>query len=954
MPKQVKIQSLQPDEGGPAFGLVSDPADAMKMQIFCHGHSEILAADFVVGKCNHRAVCGFDNALLGGLQFRVLAPGHVVTPRAEGGHSYEIIGSAPVDFILTSADETLPRVDLIVAKLETVDAADELRPFVRLLTQQELDNAVAPYPPVQYTTPTEIHLRAVVLLKTGEPSATPVAPDVASDEEPLYQVTLLPGSTWIDRVKDLRHLVASNCELQDRIEQLRTKPPVIPSRWPADVIDLQPDSPGFKRFGKTDQDCWDKLALELDIDPAPTAGGAALRPEILRPDVPPYNAASGKLGSGGVSAADAALIDGGGDVPLVKIPYPRQVAFSTGVFPIEPAAFVDQTLNPRLLNFDVDAPTKAVVHVTDFSLGVVEVVQTDGGGEWSDLHALSPISLSSATHGVALAAEDLVSGSPRAAAEDGRYTHLFGGAGLGNTSWERFDTVSKTYAARAFSGDVPVYPIVFALAVGGGKALIQTLNGAAPYSSPQRHWFLVDLATGVSTEKTVAPGGADDPAELEDVWAIGTLLQANVVFLVLTQSEAPYLRYAIYHVDTDEFEYFTPSGLGPTLPSVGSTDIQCCLYKEGEAVLLQIGYTGRTTWTFNYQTRGFSKLNLLTNPTSTAIAFQMANVNGRPQAIMQDLAGTPAVWELTPSINAPAWRQIQTGLPVRFNPLLTSMLSNGLPQGSGYLFGGYELPTAAATKDAYGFAAGGIVQSLCGDSPGITLGDGTKSATIRVSNFQLPASFQVARMAITLKGQDLQGRVKVVESFDDGEHWQEIPVNQNVVILSSNASPNRQLMITLTGTDNVKPCLSQSTETFEKTGGVGLGMLYLVYDCPPATTYLYMDNRGKITSEDAAVETTKGKAILHRVIKDGDNTPNVFDFLNKPWFGKKYEGGPKSGGVDPVFANDLAVLPSNIEAWKVAADGTVHLLADSTIVFNGDNTVTGLANGESYRVHLAG
>ena len=234
----------------------------------------------------------------------------------------------------------------------------------------------------------------------------------------------------------------------------------------------------------------------------------------------------------------------------------------------------------------------------------------------------------------------------------------------------------------------------------------------------------------------------------------------------------------------------------------------------------------------------------------------------------------------------------------------------------------------------------------------LTLGPGTKSATFRVANFQLP--WQVAQMLITLRGANLQGRVKIVESFDNGAHFQEIPVNTKTAIANSNSNPNRQLLITLSGSDAVKPILAQTHETFEQTGGVGLGMVYLIYDCPPGNTYLYMNDKGQISSEGAANQTTKVKALLLRATKNGSDPPTTFDFINKPRIERKYEGGPKSGGVDPTFANDFSVLPDFIACWKVDSDGDVHLLADCTVVFNGNNTVTGLANGESYRVHLAG
>jgi hypothetical protein len=923
MPKEVKVQAIQPDPpDGPVFGQVSNPADFMKSQIFAHQHTEINARDFVVGKCATRAVAGFNYSLPGGMQFRVAVPGQVIDV---DGKSYEIIGNAPVDMTLELADDTDPRVDLIVVALETVDTADELRPFVRLRTQQELDDNAAPYPPQQFNQPTEIHYRAVVQIKAGTPGTPPVAADLSSNEEPLYAVLIPANAEGISRVTDLRNLVASNCELQDRIDNLRkiiqTIPPV-KHRHDADEVDIDPNSPGAA-LGATAQDAFDKLALRTD--PKPTTTSVALRPEILRPDVAPYAAGSGKLGSSG------AVVSG---TPVARIPYPRQIVFSTGIFDVAPNAFVDQSLHPRVVNTDPDASDTAIEHTETLTLGNVIVTNTDGGGDWT----LKAAQLSGPVVG------------HKSAARDGRYIEVFGING--GTGWATYDSQADTLTPRTFSGNIPTHPIIFAAPCGDGRILIATT------ASGVVSWYVVNPTGG---NNCTAVAFVQGPGSLTPAYIFGDLIDTGVIFLYLaiTGVTSPYW---VFHTDTNTLEQLLRVSGAVSFEQPLNFDL--CLYKRGQAMLFQSGpaFTHFTA-VFDFATRSITDLKII-QPVSRATGREyfygprLANCNGRPQLFGDEVTKSTlgGTWELTPG-TTPAWRRIDGALPLRYLPGVASLLSDGLPQGRGFMFGGQPFGSGGIRSgfdtvdiflDVWAFSAGGIVQQACG----LTLGEGTRSATLRLPDFQIP--WTVERMLITLKGTNLQGRVRVLESFDNGAHLQEIQINENTVILNSNANPNRQLFLVLTGTANIKPCIAETHETFEKSGGGGLGMVYLIYDCPPGTTYLYMDDKGKITSEGAAVQTTKQKAILHRLTKNGGADPTLFDFLNKTWFGQKYEGGPKSGGVDPTFANDLAVLPSSIQSWKVAADGTVHLLADCTVNFNGNNTVTGLANGESYRVCLAG
>ncbi|MGA9774019.1 MAG: hypothetical protein WBV94_33620 [Blastocatellia bacterium] len=952
MPKQVIVEAIQPDEDGPVFGKVSDPADFMKSQIFAHHHAEINARDFFIGKCATRAVVGFVLSLPGGMQLRVLAPGQVVDV---DGKSYELIDSS-VDLTLEGADTELSRIDIVVAVLEEVETADELRPFQRLRTQDELDDAVAAYPPQQFNQPTEKHTRATIVVKTGEAAPQPVVPTTDADETPLYALRILPSATQIDgaSVVDLRHLVASNCELQDLIEDLSDQldNPPAKHRHEADEVDVDGNSPAFK-LGATVQDALDTLALRTDETSPDTTGAAlALRPEILRPDVAAYNVASGKLGSSG--ALQSA-------VPVVRIPYPRQVEFSTGRFTLDPNAFLDKTLNPRLINSDPDAGDNTIEHVVDYSLGSIEIIQTTGGGAWTLQGVQLPDNRARSYAGQRMAA-------PR----DGRYIEVMGGAPLaGDSAWFTIDTLNGTITQKEFTGDIPNFYIRGVFPTGDGVNVIVAEQPGADggQNGTKLKWYKVNCDTGASTHITgTAPGWTeDDTLSGNTSGVIGDLIAPNIIFLLIKvdglAGSAGEGKAWIYHCDTGTFEQISPIGQNQVNgPLAGLQlnqilqDVDVCCYKSGQAVLVR--GIGTQTWIFDYPTRSWTRLqiaqpvgDLKTWSNDRLWGVTLANINGRVQLTSE----ASSLWELTPS-NVAGWQNIGLpsglgdGLTGRGFPGLIGMLVDGLPRGTGWLIGGRL--SNKPKQDIWKFAAGGIIETVFEGAPALTLGPGTKSATFRVANFQLP--WQVAQMLITLRGANLQGRVKIVESFDNGAHLQEIPVNATTEILNSNSNPNRQLLITLIGTDAVKPIIAQSHETFEQEGGVGLGMVYLIYDCPVGTTYLFMNDKGQITSEAGAKETTKSKALLLRATKNGSLAPTTFDFINKPRIERKYQGGPKSGGVDPSFANDFSVTPDFIQCWLVDADGIVHLLTDCTVVFNGNNTVTGLANGQSYRVHLAG
>jgi hypothetical protein len=248
-----------------------------------------------------------------------------------------------------------------------------------------------------------------------------------------------------------------------------------------------------------------------------------------------------------------------------------------------------------------------------------------------------------------------------------------------------------------------------------------------------------------------------------------------------------------------------------------------------------------------------------------------------------------------------------------------------------------------------------VIATVCDGLPAVTLAPGTRSATVRLPDYQVnfPEAKPVGRVLVTLRGSNIQGRVRVLESFDNGAHLAEVPLNNNSAVVDSLANPNRRLYLALTGTENVKPCVSMTHEVFEKAEGIGLSMVYLIFDCPEGTSYVFMDDAGRVTVEPAEAQSKVSKAILARVTRSGADAPATFDFINRPRIERKYEGNKGAGG-DPLVPFDFSVLPDFMQAWKIDADGNVKLLEDPAVVFNGNVTVLGLGADEGFRVHLAG
>lgn len=210
MSKKIYVVSVQPDPEGPVFGRVMDPTDFMTSQDFAHGHVEQITRDLLVAGAAGAQVAGFEAALTSGLSVEI-AKGDAVD---QNGICYETDepDDDPSLVTMTAAHVSLPRIDLIVATLAIdTPVGSEFNPFRRLRTQAELEAEVAPYPPTQYETPTELHSRAVISVKTGVPNASPAAPVAGAGEVGLWRVHVAAGQANLGGgdLTDVRPLMKS-------------------------------------------------------------------------------------------------------------------------------------------------------------------------------------------------------------------------------------------------------------------------------------------------------------------------------------------------------------------------------------------------------------------------------------------------------------------------------------------------------------------------------------------------------------------------------------------------------------------------------------------------------------------------------------------------------------------------------------------------------------------------
>ncbi len=357
--KQVSILGLEQD--GHNFGRASNPNDVMKAQGFLHGRIDTLLYDCIVAH-KYSQVAGFSYALGEGNAFSITIskPGTVYS---NNGKSFELLSDVTLD--IEAADEDLPRIDVVIAKLEeNVDAELELIPFVRLRTSDDFVNSVPMYAPQNIAAPTELHNRAVIQIKTGTPAAVPTVPTLNSNELPLYLINVPAGALQLHDtdIGDMRYLITTLNDAwnltQDNnlLLNLLTKRVEAVEHLASQPVDLSQVFGGIRSLG----DILTLLKNQVD----------ALRdiPEIKydNPKVTLTDPDSSKIrASGGVD-----------NVPVVDIEIGGVVDFGDKQVIISPYNFDDPDLNAR---FEQTAGGSANVRVsTDLTLNSVTQIASDG------------------------------------------------------------------------------------------------------------------------------------------------------------------------------------------------------------------------------------------------------------------------------------------------------------------------------------------------------------------------------------------------------------------------------------------------------------------------------------------------------------------------------------------------------------------------------------------------
>lgn len=259
MSKKVNIQEIQPTPNGPVYGRVAETAQFQNSQRYAHSHIERVVKDLLMAGAASTVVAGFDYALSGNLKVN-LGAGQAITP-AGLSHDTLPLGTSH-EVTLAAAHPALPRIDLIYALLETDAPAEvELRPYVRLRTQEELSARVPPYAPEQFNQPTESHTRAVILVRTGPPNDDPVAPAIGAGEVALFTVRIDASATFLtdDKVIDVRTKARSLTNALSLVDSLNTTfSETVDDRVNALVV-------GSQYLTKTYDDPNNTLTLDVDL-----------------------------------------------------------------------------------------------------------------------------------------------------------------------------------------------------------------------------------------------------------------------------------------------------------------------------------------------------------------------------------------------------------------------------------------------------------------------------------------------------------------------------------------------------------------------------------------------------------------------------------------------------------------------------------------------------------------
>lgn len=928
MSKQRLVQKIQPGNTGPFFGQNSSPSDLMLAQQYAHEHIEHVSKDFLLSQ--NKEVAGFDYALGEGNEWTIT----VFAGRAYDANGLSF-GSQDTTLDIDESDE-LPRIDLVYAQLEADEPALPLLiPFTRLRTTDELsdDPPVPPYPPTQYTQPTEKWNKATVQIRKGTAVTTPSIPALNSGEVALYAISV-GADVDVIRDKDVLDLRLKTPKLRklndDSVSARRDITSILKRLERVETIgdqtiDLTGIFGSIKSLNEVISLIWSRL-LKSEL------------PEVT--------------GNGKIQATGN--VDGG--TPCVDIELSSTIKFGETEIVLHPQRFAKSfeghLLHPRYAQVSGGAATQKVE--TALTLDNVTLIDSDGDTDFLERAA-----------SFAAARSQLAT-----AARNSSLIEAFGGLAANNGSrlgdWYTYNTANDTLTPRTFSGTIPPSADRPAMFPCGNGTHVLLVCGRSDTNAPR--WFYVNASSGASTEKTGTIPSGD--------YFFGDLIAPNKVFIVAVKKvEAGYeTKFWLYDVTPGTF---TELGVSGNVPSVAMDYGHGCCFGLNQFVLVKftpgVSASGET-YIFDYPSLTWTKQNLISQPyfgeeaTQLPISrFQLACINGRPMLsggiLFKPTDSSKArIWELRnskASLNSPT-RLTWIPVDASFTPVqsqgFSALLSNGLPLGKGFLFGGQGKFSDSISRVYASVTAGLEATSLDGED-GITVAESSSFATFVVNDYEAP--FEAIGYHVNLAGLiDLKELIKVEVSFDNGGHYHVVDLDKLFEVSESSDPSRRRIKITMYSYRSIKPVLTKLTEIFDEDGDELDTRIVLRYNSDPdGVRALYVNSGGMIFMSDEILPSTPDVAILHKVTPDGSSAPEVKTYINKRRPRATYIGTAGGGSHVVAIDNELAVEASDVFAVGVdtGSDDKLYRL-DDEYEFGFDETVTISlrTNGDGYIVKLEG
>jgi hypothetical protein len=927
--KKVLVQTLISD--GNNYGQVSNPDDLMKAQGFVHDRVSQLTNDFIDSQRNAE-IAGFGFSLgTNTFEITLARPGRIYT---QDGRQFELEADAMVT--ISPADDTLGRVDMIVAVLEDdVDSELDLLPFVRLRTADEFLANVEPYPRQNISSPTERHDRCVIRLKTGDPATAPAPPATATNEIPLYLIAVPAGATALNKASllDVRDVILTLRQLNDlaakegtdinnltgrvnELEDLASRP-----------IDLTQVFGGIRTLGEILADLARQVTASRDL------------PEVRydRPKYPLTNKDSSKIVAAGNTDAGT---------PCVDIDVGGRVNFGDAEIVITPQAFVDQSVNSRFATVGSSS-----AHVRrDNPITIDRVTQIDSDGAIDFARKLSSLAVGRSRPGIA--------------ARDGRYIEIYAGVGsaaLGD--WLTYDVTNDTLTPRAIASGpaLPTSDRPAAFPYGDGTHVLLIANDEA--NPGGRRVFKLNAVTGVNVEITgTRPTG---------IQFFGDLIADGKIFIVAVQigaGEVP-AQYWEFDTATGVFTQLSTSGHNPLIipDCVGG-----CYYGEGSFVMVNFDIVTKlaTTYTFDRSTSQWTQLTVITEPFGGTPAspnalsgFRMANVNGRPLLVGGSFFAAPSgqqqlssvIWELVSTgrvISRETWISTQGSSEPIISPGFCSLIDGGRASGMAAMIGGRSY-FGQVVQHIYTSVKGGLVAAnLLDGTEGVGIGPSASFVIFELDPYD--AAFHVLSYLASVSGDHLDGSSRVEVSLDDGAHWHDLADNRTLAITDSANPAVRRLRVTLYNNSITPSVMTGITEILDGDGGVLEDRVVVRYDSPDAVRALYIDRSGKVTLEAVIVPSTPDKALIHKVTPDGSSAPTIKNYINRRRPHVKYSA-VASAAV--AFDNEMAVPVRYVDAraFTGGGDHALYALAEPTVDFDATVNVAGTVDTiDTWIVELEG